>query len=67
MYVTTAQQCQSATGTARERYVNFIYFLYFCRPEVFCPSWSDLIYAMYVLFSNLLVKLAFIHVYLPEK
>ena len=29
MYVTSAQQCQSTTGTAREGFVNFIYFLFF--------------------------------------
>jgi len=67
MYVASVQHCQSVTGTARERFVNFIYFLYFYRPKVFCPSWSDLIHALYILFNYILVKLAFIHVYSPEK
>jgi hypothetical protein len=63
MYVASVQHCQSVTGTARERFVNFIYF----RPKVFSPSWSDLIHALYILFNYILVKLDFIHVYSPEK
>jgi hypothetical protein len=63
MYVASVQHCQSAMGTAREKFVNFIYFLYFCRPKVFCPSWGDLLHALYILFNYILVKLSFIHFY----